>query len=582
METQPIEIKSGYCKLNIKIGGESHYIDLASLNHNFAAAKYVINNAGSIEGPNHTTSDRGFGSYDEGQFETAEPISLICGCACLIRRDALRGRDIFISEFFAYFEDSELSQRLRGAGFQIYYCPSSKVYHKHSSTSIEKSTFWMKFVNRNQTLYQYILSPAEDRETVLRSKLLTFNHHRYYFSDVLNIKTPDDAAYARALDDIISELPLLAAKINDGKLPEKNGIRIGVYNDFWQTLGGGEAHALSIVSALCQISTVEMISRNDFDIDSVLSYFGIEQHNIRKRIVLDMNPDITAEYDVFVNSTYMSECKSLAKRSFYLVSFPSKTPTLEFLASYIFLANSEYTSRWMANMWGGKNFASKILYPAVSDKLVTTSDKKSFRKSKTIISVGRFFASGHSKNQHIITEIFKSCVGESSLQDWELILIGSANDDKYVQRVAQSLAGYNARILTDVPLVTLRGYYQSASVYIHAAGYGQDINKDPENFEHFGMTVVEAAMNGCLPIVYNQAGPKEIVEKLGIGDAYDTINQAAEILRRRLVELEDVQSRHALADVVSARARSLFQTSSSEERVEIISSVFDFADIRSL
>jgi GT2 family glycosyltransferase len=571
---QLVEVKCGHRRKMIKIDSSGQEITFPISEQSAALGKYVINNAGSIEGPNHTTADRGFGAYDESQFETVEPVSLLCGCACLIRRDALVGRDIFIGEFFAYYEDSELSQRLRHSGFRIIYCPASKVYHKHSSTSVEKSTFWMKYVNRNQILYQYILSSTEDRKTLLREKLLTLNHHKVYFSDKENIKTADDITYAGVLDDIISELPQLVDKFEDGDLPGKNQIRIGVYNNFWQTLGGGEAHALSVVSALRNISSVEMISCVDFDIDYILSYFGLDRRKIRKRIVLDMVPELTAEYDIFVNSTYMSELKSLAPSSFYLVSFPSKTPTVEFLNSYKFLANSEYTSDWMEKMWGKGNYCSEILYPAVSDKIVESVDGRKFKKLKQIISVGRFFESGHSKNQHIIAEIFKLCVNSGGFDDWQLVLIGSSNDDWYVHRVMKILSGYNAKVLTDLPLEKLKEYYRSASIYIHAAGFGHDMDKEPENFEHFGMTVVEAAMNGCLPIVYNQAGPREIVKKLEMGCTYDTIEEAANVLGQKIAELESADTRNDLAFKLSSKASSLFHTSSSESRNNKILSIF--------
>ncbi|MCJ2066317.1 glycosyltransferase [Methylobacterium sp. J-088] len=225
-------------------------------------------------------------------------------------------------------------------------------------------------------------------------------------------------------------------------------------------------------------------------------------------------------------------------------------------------------------MWKEKNYASDILYPAISEKIVELNEKTIFDKSKQILSVGRFFSTGHSKNQHIIADLFKQCVDAGSLNGWELVLVGSSNDDKYVQFVTKSLSGYNAKILTNISLDELKSYYRSASIYIHAAGYGQDINKEPENFEHFGMTVVEAAMNGCLPVVYNQAGPKEIVEKLGIGNLYDTIEQAVEFFIERNGEFDRREKRNLAAEEIRSKAKSLFYTSSSPRRREAILSVF--------
>ena len=65
---------------------------------------------------------------------------------------------------------------------------------------------------------------------------------------------------------------------------------------------------------------------------------------------------------------------------------------------------------------------------------------------------------------------------------------------------------------------------------VHAAGFGVDPDEFPETLEHFGITPVEAASFGCIPVVYGQGGPKEVVSVLGCDTTFSTIDECAGII----------------------------------------------------
>jgi glycosyltransferase involved in cell wall biosynthesis len=50
----------------------------------------------------------------------------------------------------------------------------------------------------------------------------------------------------------------------------------------------------------------------------------------------------------------------------------------------------------------------------------------------------------------------------------------------------------------------------SASIFWHAAGYGQE--DEPGLAEHFGIATAEAMMAGCVPVVIRKGAQPEIVE----------------------------------------------------------------------
>lgn len=112
----------------------------------------VINNAGSFLTSEGSAGDRGIYQPDRGQFDTSEEIGAFCGCSALIRRLALEDAGFFDRDLFMYFEDTELSWRLRNAGYRLRYQPASVVRHCHAGSSGESSPLFVFLVARNRIL----------------------------------------------------------------------------------------------------------------------------------------------------------------------------------------------------------------------------------------------------------------------------------------------------------------------------------------------------------------------------------------------------------------------------------------------
>ncbi|MGH9162176.1 MAG: glycosyltransferase family 2 protein [Vicinamibacteraceae bacterium] len=112
----------------------------------------LINNAASFLKPDGAAGDRGIFQPDRGQYDSPEDVEALCGCAMLLSRQALEQAGAFDRDFFMYFEDSELSWRLRKRGFRLRYQPKSVVRHFHASTTVEWSPLFNFHVARNRIL----------------------------------------------------------------------------------------------------------------------------------------------------------------------------------------------------------------------------------------------------------------------------------------------------------------------------------------------------------------------------------------------------------------------------------------------
>lgn len=78
---------------------------------------------------------RGRGEADTGQYDHLTDIFGASGAASLYRVSALKQVGLLDEDFFAYYEDVDLSFRLQLAGWKVRYVPESRVYHKIGMTS---------------------------------------------------------------------------------------------------------------------------------------------------------------------------------------------------------------------------------------------------------------------------------------------------------------------------------------------------------------------------------------------------------------------------------------------------------------
>ncbi|WP_428080096.1 glycosyltransferase [Candidatus Pelagibacter sp.] len=470
--------------------------------------KYIINNAGSSNYRN--PYDVGFGELDLNQYKNKEFSELVCGCAVLINRYTIGYNKLFITEFKNYYEDSELSNRLVKKG-KVAYENNAVVYHKHSATSVENSFHWQYYVARNKILYDFFLFKEKNIESKLNDFLSNIK-----FQDLTNVKKK-----------LLSEINTITKK-GIKNLLQPNVIRVAIYNEYWNTLGGGEKRALDFLYELkLSNNCIDLISSTDFDIDKLKNYFGHNNLKLRKRILNIKNDNISNEYDVFINSTYLSNLISHAKKSYFLISFPQKNVTTDFLNSYTFIPNSKYTLKWTKTYWK-KKFKSKISYP----KFNLNNKIKKNHKKKIILSVGRWTPLGHSKKQLEMSYFFKQICATHKFNDWKLILCGSIDinnkiEINYYEKVKKFLENNNLNfeLHKNLSRDKLLHYYQEASIYWHFTGFKENLDNKPEMAEHFGMSIVEAISFNCIPFVFNFGGQVEILKCLNIDNTFSSYEE---------------------------------------------------------
>ena len=116
------------------------------------AAVDVVNNAGGIVFADGYGADRGFQQIDSGQFDQVQDVFTACGNGVALRTEVGAAVGWFDDDFFMYYEDTDLSWRIRSRGYAISYQPDAVLRHIHAASSKEWSPRFVFHVDRNRLL----------------------------------------------------------------------------------------------------------------------------------------------------------------------------------------------------------------------------------------------------------------------------------------------------------------------------------------------------------------------------------------------------------------------------------------------
>ena len=212
----------------------------------------------------------------------------------------------------------------------------------------------------------------------------------------------------------------------------------------------------------------------------------------------------------------------------------------------LILANSRFTQDWIGRRW---DLPSAVVYPPVEVETFQPGPKR-----PAILNVGRFFAGSHNKKHLPMISAFRALC-DAGLHGWELHLAGGCDEARpehraYLAELRAATEGYPITFHVNASFDTLRTLYGDARIYWHATGFGEDQERAPEAFEHFGITTVEAMAAGCVPIVIAAGGQIEIIEP-DSGFLWTTLDEL-QAYTRALVEDAGLRERMSEA----ARRRS--------------------------
>ena len=286
-------------------------------------------------------------------------------------------------------------------------------------------------------------------------------------------------------------------------------MRAAVYDPYLDTGGGGERYILTFACVLIKNGwKVDLQWKDKKTLPWLEERLGMDLSGIN---IVD-NISRGAGYDLIFWISDGSIPLLFAKKNILHFQTPFKDVggksifnKLKLLRVNNIICNSQYTKFFIDKEY---SVNSTVLYPPVS----LSKNTKTLKKEKMIIYVGRYSRLQQAKGQEVLIEVFKDLC-KKGLKNWRLVLIGGSNvgAGDIVSNLKKTAQGYPIDVLENLPYKEVIKFYEKASLYWSASGYGIDEQSEPARVEHFGITVVEAMTHGAVPVVVKKGGHGEII-----------------------------------------------------------------------
>ncbi|WP_436793008.1 glycosyltransferase [Actinospongicola halichondriae] len=191
----------------VHVGPDARWFDVAVDSEPYD----LVNNAGSLLVEGGWGADRGLGTRDSDVFDESCEVFAWCGGAVLLRSTYLREVGLFDERFFLYYEDTDLSWRGRAQGWRYRYVPDSRIRHVHAASTVEGSSMFVHFVERNRLLMLAKNAPlAFALRAYLRFVLSTLGIAReQVFRPMMRGSRPDPTTVLRRIRAFVAAVGLL-------------------------------------------------------------------------------------------------------------------------------------------------------------------------------------------------------------------------------------------------------------------------------------------------------------------------------------------------------------------------------------
>jgi GT2 family glycosyltransferase len=127
---------------------------------------------GYIDWANVKSIHRGVDEVDHGQYDKREKVGFASGCCMLIKREVLKKVGLFEKRGFMYYEDAMLCERIKDAGYELWYVPTAVVWHLNAASSGGSGNQLQDyFLTRNQMLFGMTYAPLRTKIALIRQSI---------------------------------------------------------------------------------------------------------------------------------------------------------------------------------------------------------------------------------------------------------------------------------------------------------------------------------------------------------------------------------------------------------------------------
>lgn len=503
---------------------------------------------------------KGFKEKDRHQYDKIMEVENICGSSVLYRRKCLEDVGSFDEDYIMGLEDVDMSTKCYRKGWNLVFTPYSIAYRESNES---REIIDNKYYDRNRLIYIAKHYPKKLPRLIKKSYFYINNNIDQLYTIMplvvrKLIKNNNMNTICRVLPKLSNTLKnIFGIQIVDNLLArlevslDYRKLRIGIYDHALHLIGGGQKYGCTIAEVLQDNFDITFISNKEVSHKDLKEWYNLDLSKCKIKVIkipfyekkgrneIDHGMIISemknpfhiiskesGNYDIFINNCMLEMVYPLSNISLFICHFPERQRSEYFYVDrYTHLIfNSKYSAEWVKKKW--KVAPTKHIYPPVDMVNCDTSNNK----EGIILSVARFEVGG-SKQQVKMIEAFENLCQKypERLRNWRLILVGgSIKNNPYLEKIRKKLniSRSPIELKVNIPLDELKSLYRRAKIFWHTCGLAQT---EPQLIEHFGMTTVEAMQNGCVPIVFNGGGQKEIVENGVSGFRFDSLEDLIEL-----------------------------------------------------
>ncbi len=508
----------------------------------------TLQEAGAFINPDGTAFQRGKLNehFDINTLRDSDPVDYVSAACLMIRSDdfyALGGFDLRYDP--AYYEDSDLCLRMLSLGKSTVVARKAMAFHVENATTSDP---------RNKGIATNIV-----------------DRHRQIF-----LSRWGSWLQNRRASSLPSVEPLDPGALRDSIRVGKSSETINaVYTPFPLVQGGGERYILGVAQALSELAPTAVTTPDEYSglrLNTLVRELGYAPYHsfpeVERRL---QNRDV--EHFVLMGNELLPTRSGYGDNRIYHCQFPfpidlspamRKSHADNLRAYKAVVVNSRFTRDAYLREYLTQGLAQpprmEIIPPPV--RLIGRRvNGHAPEKENLIACIGRFSPRGHAKRQDAVIEAFSRLVRSGRLNGWRLVVCGVVPNDPeaiayYVklQDMVEEIVGAEIRLAPS--RAQIDDLLCRAKVYISATGFGVDEAMEPWRCEHFGITVVEAASAGCVPVAHRSGGPVEIVDHLGAGFLFrdsaeleDAIVNAANVADDRTLRSQIIDRSEAYSEV---------------------------------
>lgn len=126
---------------------------------------------GDMDWNNVYGSNHGVDEVDKGQFEKPRETDFATGACIMVSRDVIQKVGMLDEKYYLYMEDADWCQRIRRAGYKVFYTPYAHLWHKVSQSSGIGSELNDYFITRNRLYYGMKYASLRTKVALLRESI---------------------------------------------------------------------------------------------------------------------------------------------------------------------------------------------------------------------------------------------------------------------------------------------------------------------------------------------------------------------------------------------------------------------------